>query len=287
MRGHRPDPAPPGWRLPDRIEVSAGQVAAGVFGEGPPVILVHGTPAWSFLWRGVVPILARTHSVYVFDLLGFGDSRPGPETAPSIATQARTLAELVEHWDLDRPSLVGHDIGGGIVTRAHLLEGVPVSHLALVDAAVLGPWNTEFTEHMQRYEEAYRTMPNDAFTDLITIRLRTATHRPMADETAHAYLAPWTGQAGQQRWMDQVAAVSFEDTREAVARLDRIAVPSAVLWGERDEWLPPSTAERLASAIPGARRFLVAEGGHFLPEDQPAETAAILSRFLHDGGSVE
>ncbi|MDA3646883.1 alpha/beta hydrolase [Saccharopolyspora indica] len=267
------------WRLDQRVRVSGGDVATGVFGEGPPVVLVHGTPAWSYLWRDVVPLLAERFAVHVWDLLGFGDSRADPGIAPSIARQARTLAELVEHWGLDSPGLVGHDIGGGTVIRAHLVERVPASHLALLDAAVIGPWNTPFTEHMQRHEQAYRTMPQHVFADIIAPRLRTAAHR-MSDASAAAYLAPWAGPDGQQRWVDQVAAISFEDTREAVAGLHRITAPTLVLWGEHDEWLAPAVGDRLAAAISGARRATVAGAGHFVAEDNPQDTAAELIRFF-------
>ncbi|WP_223735342.1 alpha/beta fold hydrolase, partial [Streptomyces purpurogeneiscleroticus] len=76
MTAHsRPRP----WKLRQRIPVAAGTVAAGVFGDGPPLILVHGTPASSYLWRNTIPVLARHHTVYVWDLLGFGDSRLAPE----------------------------------------------------------------------------------------------------------------------------------------------------------------------------------------------------------------
>ncbi|MFD9864838.1 alpha/beta fold hydrolase [Streptomyces alboflavus] len=268
------------WRLDQRIRVTGGEVAARVLGEGPPVVLVHGTPAWSYLWRDVAPLLARRHTVYVWDLLGFGESRAAPATAPSITRQARTLAELLAHWNLDAPALVGHDIGGGTVIRAHLVEHVPASHIALVDAAVLGPWNTPFTEHQQQHADVYRTMPPDIFSDLIAARFRTATHRALTPESAAAYLAPWTGHDGQQRWLDQVAAVSFEDTRDAVARLGEISVPTLVLWGEQDQWIPLSTGERLAAAIPGARTATVPDAGHFVAEDNPADTAAALLRFL-------
>ncbi|TPQ17517.1 alpha/beta hydrolase [Streptomyces sporangiiformans] len=268
------------WRLADRVRVSGGEVATGVFGEGPPVVLVHGTPAWSYLWRDVVPLLAREHTVYVWDLLGFGDSRPDPGVKPSIAQQARTLVELTGHWGLDSPSLVGHDIGGGIVLRAHLIEQLPVHRLALLDAAVLGPWNTPFTEHQQRYADVYRTMPPDVFGDLIAARFRTATHHAMSDDVANAYLAPWAGTAGQQRWIDQVAAVSFEDTREVVDLLAKITAPTLVVWGEQDLWLDPSTSDRLAAAIPGAHQATVPGAGHFVAEDNPHDTADTLLHFF-------
>lgn len=273
------------WKLPDRVRVSGGEVASGVFGEGPPVVLVHGTPAWSFLWREVTPLLADRHAVHVWDLLGFGDSRLRHGAAPSIAEQTRALSQLLEHWGLEAPTLVGHDIGGGIVTRALLTEGVRAGRLALLDAAVLGPWNTPFTEHMQRHADVYRTMPSDVFQDLISSRLRTATHRRMPEEAAAGYLAPWAGQGGQERWIDQVSSVSFEDTRHAAARLGQIDVPTLVLWGAEDEWLDTSTADRLAAAIPGSRQAWVEGAGHFLAEDDPQGTAGALLEFLAAGAA--
>jgi pimeloyl-ACP methyl ester carboxylesterase len=269
-----------GWKLTRRVAVSGGEVAYDVFGDGPPVILVHGAPASSFLWRNVAPALAKHHTVYVWDLLGFGDSTLGPDATPSIAQQARTLTELAAHWGLEAPALVGHDIGGGIVTRAHLVERLPVRRLVLLDAAVIGPWNTTFTEHMQQYAEAYRTMPPHVFADLIAPRLRTATHKPLAEEVLARYLAPWQGAPGQQRWVDQVVAVDHADTAQAVSRLDDVAVPTLVLWGEHDAWLTPEVGDRLATAIPGAIREAVADAGHFAPEDNPEDIADALLRFL-------
>jgi pimeloyl-ACP methyl ester carboxylesterase len=271
---------PPSWRLTDRVRVSGGEVATGVLGSGPPVVLVHGTPASSFLWRDVVPLLARGHTVHVWDMLGFGDSRPDPGVRPSIARQSRTLAELVDHWGLDAPALVGHDIGGGVVMRAHLVDGVPAHRLALLDAAVIGPWNTAFTEHMRRHADAYATMPEHVFADIIDPRLRSAAHRPMAPEVAEAYLAPWRGAEGQRRWVDQVVAVDHRDTAAAVERLDRVTAPTLVLWGDEDGWLPTTVADALAAAIPRARQERVPRAGHFLPEDAPEATADALLRHL-------
>ena len=141
------------WRLEQRAEISGGEVAFEVFGEGPPVVLIHGTPSRSYIWRGVAPALARRFSVYVFDLLGYGDSRPSGDDV-SIAAQARALTGLLERWDLDRPAVAGHDIGGAIALRAHLLEDVRFDRMALLDAVVLRPWITEASRHVQMHLDA-------------------------------------------------------------------------------------------------------------------------------------
>jgi pimeloyl-ACP methyl ester carboxylesterase len=151
------------WRLGQRQGTSVGEVAYEVFGEGPPVILVHGTPTRSYLWRNIVPALAEHRSVYVYDLLGYGESEKGEGQDVSIAAQARVLKELVEAWGLEEPAIAGHDIGGGIVLRAQLLEGVSVSRVAILDAVVLGPWLSaaprSSTWHVCEHAEAYEDMP--------------------------------------------------------------------------------------------------------------------------------
>jgi pimeloyl-ACP methyl ester carboxylesterase len=96
-----------------------------VFGYGPPLILVHGTPSRSYIWRNVAMRLADRFTVYVYDLLGFGQSERKVGLDVSISGQSRLLAELVDAWELEAPSVAGHDIGGAIALRAHLLEDVP------------------------------------------------------------------------------------------------------------------------------------------------------------------
>ncbi|MEJ8672641.1 alpha/beta fold hydrolase [Streptomyces sp. MS1.AVA.1] len=76
----------------------------GVLGSGDPVVLVHGTPYSSFLWRDIAPALARTRTVFVFDHLGFGqsDQREGQDL--SLAAHARNFARLLDHWELSCPA---------------------------------------------------------------------------------------------------------------------------------------------------------------------------------------
>src|SRR3712207_9071631 len=94
-----------GWRLGRREATSAGEVAYEVFGEGPPVVLVHGTPMRSYLWRNVVPALAERRKVHVYDLLGYGESEKGEGQDVSIAAQALLLKELVEAWGLEEAAI--------------------------------------------------------------------------------------------------------------------------------------------------------------------------------------
>jgi pimeloyl-ACP methyl ester carboxylesterase len=171
------DNATNGWRLGQRQRTSVGEVAYEVFGEGPPVVLVHGTPTRSYLWRNIVPALAESHSVYAYDLLGYGESEKVEGQEVSIPVQSRLLGELVEAWGLEEPAIAGHDIGGGIVLRAHLLEGVGFSRIAILDAVVLTPWLSEprsSTWHVREYAGAYEAMPDHLFASFFSAYLNEA-----------------------------------------------------------------------------------------------------------------
>lgn len=271
---------PPGWNLRTRAKLSGGEIAYDALGYGPPVILVHGTPGRSFAWRHVASKLADRFTVYVFDLLGFGESERREGLDVSIAAQARLLAELVETWGLEEPAVAGHDIGGAIALRAHLLEHVPFSRIALVDGVVLRPWITPTTRHVKAHLDVYRTMPTEVFEGIVASHLRTATHRPMDEEAFAAYLGQWSGELGQRLYLEKDAQLNEEDTAAFEPLLDSVEVPVQIVWGEYDAWLPPTIAERINEIFPNSDLRILPEAGHFAMEDNPEEVAAELEEFF-------
>ena len=268
------------WDLRRRVKLSAGEIAYDTLGSGPPVVLVHGTPTSSFLWRNVAPALAASFQVHVFDLLGFGLSERNPEQEVSIEVHARNLAELVAHWDLEAPALVGHDIGAAAVLRAHLLEGVSASKLALADAVVLRPWITPTTRHIRKYFEAYETMPNHIWSHVTAAHLRRATHHEMSQEAFTGLFDQWSGPRGQALWLRKVRQLDERHTAEFEDLLPSITVPTLILWGDRDGWLDPRISEEVQRRIPGSERALVPEAGHLAMEDRPDEVSRLLRDFL-------
>lgn len=271
---------PRDWRLGRRARVAHGEIAYDRFGEGPPVVLVHGTPSWSFLWRNVVPPLSERFAVYVFDLLGYGDSPAPVDAELSLATHAENLVELLGHWQLDEPSIAGHDIGGGIVLRAHLTHGRAFSRIALCDAVVLAPWVTPTTRHIQKHIDAYRTMPTHIFEQVSAAHLRTAVQTPMDAETLEAYARPWRGERGQSAYLQKVAHFDEADTKQFEDRLRDVKVPVRIIWGEEDAWLEPATASRIRDLIAHAELTFIPHAGHFAMEDEPVAVARELLDFF-------
>jgi pimeloyl-ACP methyl ester carboxylesterase len=272
--------SPPNWHLRERTRLSGGVVAHDRLGSGPPLVLVHGTPSWSFLWRRVAPMLATDFAVHMFDLLGYGDSEQGDALDVSIAAQARLLAELLDLWGLDQPLIAGHDIGGAIMLRAHLVEGRGFDRIALVDSVVFNPWLTPTTMHIRAHLDTYRTMPVHIYEQVVTAHLRTAVHRPLDEETLAGYTEPWRGASGQAAYFHKIAQFAEADTAELEPLLGKITAPALIVWGENDGWIAPAVADRLHRAIAGSRVRLIPGAGHFCTEDAPEAVAEALGGFF-------
>ncbi len=271
---------PASWTLERRAATTHGEIAWDLLGAGPPVVLVHGTPTRSVLWREVAPLLAEHFSVYVFDLVGFGQSERYEHQQVSIRIHALVLAELVHAWGLEEPALVGHDIGAAAVLRAHLLEGTPARRLGLVDAVVLRPWITATTRHLQANLDVYRTMPTHIFREVAAAHLRTATQQPMQPDVFAAYFDQWEGEPGHRLWVRNVRGHNEQDTADFEPLLDGMRTRTRIVWGEHDQWLPLQVATKIHARLPNADLVVIPAAGHFSPEDQPTRVAETLVDFL-------
>lgn len=271
---------PAAWALQRRAATTHGEIAWDLLGAGPAVVLVHGTPSRSVLWRDVAPLLAERFTVYLFDLLGFGQSERYEDQDVSIRIHGRVLAELVASWGLEAPALVGHDIGGAAVLRAHLLEDTPARKIALIDAVVLRPWITETTRHLQAHLDVYRTMPTHIFREVAATHLRTATAQPMQSEVFATYFNQWEGERGHQLWLRNVRGFDEQDTAEFEPLLEQMPTPTRIVWGEHDRWLPLEVSAKIEARLLSVDRVVIPSAGHFSPEEQPTKVAEALTSFL-------
>lgn len=264
----------------ERFATDAGEIAWDRLGEGPPVVMVHGTPWSSWSWRRVAPRLAERFSVYVFDLLGFGasDQRPGQDL--SLAAHGVRLADLLEYWELDRPAVIAHDIGGATALRAHLLHGRPVAALALIDVVALAPWGSPFYRLVREHCTVFEQLPAAIHEGVLRAYVGTAQPRPLDRAIEDALIAPWLGPAGQSAFYRQIAHGDQRHTDEIEPLYGQIAAPTLVIWGEADPWLPVARAAELAQRIPGARLELLPSAGHLVQEDRPDELARLLAGHL-------
>jgi len=248
-----------------------------------PVVLVHGNPTWSFLWRRVIARLDGLRSVAP-DLLGLGLSDRLPRIEDhTVDRHADAVAELVETLDLRDVILVGQDWGGPIATAVGARLPDRVNGLVLGNTAVIVPRNPKGTSFHR-----FARMP--VVSDLVFRGLgfpQIALHRAQGDPAsirgpiARAYRRPL------RSWSDRVAPLALarmvpdspdHPSMPALLRAEKWVLsfdgPTALVWGTRDPILGRAL-KRHEKALPNAT-VTRTEAGHFLQEEVPDEIAAAI-----------
>ena len=257
-------------------------------GAGDPVLLLHGEPTWSYLYRTVIPELTPAARIVAPDYLGFGRSdKPLRIEDYTYDLHVRSMRRLVEELDLRDLTVVVQDWGGPIGLRLAVEQPERVARLVILNTGVDAgrPPSEEWLR--------FRAFVRRHGTDLVPERLlRLSCVQPLADDVEAAYGAPWPvpeSKAGILAFPEQVPTepehpntAPLLRVRDALARWEK---PALVLFSDSDSIFTPRHAERLAELIPGAGAPEIVEGaGHFLQEDRGAEVGARIARFVAEGG---
>jgi pimeloyl-ACP methyl ester carboxylesterase len=272
------------WQLSQRYSSTSGEVCWDSLGEAglEPVVLLHGTPFSSYVWRGIARSLAPDHQVYVWDMPGYGASDKAKGQDVSLAAQGRIFAELLTYWGLAEPVVIAHDFGGAVALRAHLLRGARYRKLALVDAVALAPWGSPFFRLVRENADVFGQLPPTLHRALVREYVSSASSPGLHPATLDRLVEPWMGNDGQSAFYHQIAQADQRYTDEIQDRYSAIDIPVLVCWGADDAWIPVAKGRELASRIPGAQLRLIPEAGHLVKEDAPAELAGALIAFLRE-----
>lgn len=268
------------WNLGERLDTANGTVHWDRMGQGTPVVLLHGTPFSSYVWRDVAAGLSTRHTVYVWDMPGYGQSEKYADQDVSLAAQQAVFTQLLGHWGLDSPAVVAHDFGGAVALRSALLDGVRYERLALLDAVSMRPWGSEFFRLVAQNSDVFAALPPHLHEALVRSYITTASHRGLAPAVLDALVLPWLGERGQRAFYRQISQADERYTREVEDRYGNLDCPVLVAWGRQDSWLPTEHATRLAERIDHARLHWIDQAGHLVQEDAPAHLTGVLAGFL-------
>ncbi|MFD7104387.1 alpha/beta fold hydrolase [Streptomyces celluloflavus] len=272
------------WLLDREFHSSSGTVRWASFGTGaagaPPVVLLHGTPFSSYVWRRIARDLAARHQVFVWDMPGYGASAMHAGQDVSLAAQAVVFGELLAHWELPAPAVVAHDFGGCVALRAHLLHGARYDRLALVDPVALAPWGSPAYRLLGAHSEVFAQLPPALHRALVREYLASASHPGLPPAVLDRLVEPWCTAQGQAAFYRQIAQNDQRMTDEVQGRYGELTLPTLVCWGAQDSWIPAAKGHELAAAVPGARLRLIEGAGHLVQEDAPDRLTAELSDFL-------
>ncbi|MDT0331922.1 alpha/beta fold hydrolase [Nocardiopsis lambiniae] len=256
------------------------RIAWGRRGEGPPVVLCHGTPWSSRLWSPFADALARDFTVHLWDMPGYGASSKDPEHPVDLGVQGEAFAALLDHWGLDRPRVIAHDYGGAVALRAALLHGAGYSALCLVDVVALRPWGSPFFTLVKENAEVFALLPDAVHEGALRAYISGAGHRGLRDDDLDTLAAPWLGGEGKAAFYRQIAQADERFTEQVEPRLADLSFPVHIVWGTEDTWIPVDRAHRLHAAIPHSTLSLVPGAGHLIQLDAPVALADELRRWL-------
>ncbi|MFP3882588.1 MAG: alpha/beta fold hydrolase [Actinomycetota bacterium] len=266
--------------LAHRFESSSGEIAYGAFGSGRDVVLVHGTPTSSVVWRRVVARLSDSYRLHVLDLPGYGQSAKFEGQDVRLRALARALSGWLDHMGLDSPVLVGHDFGAATVLGAHLVEGAPVSAIAIADGVVLSPWGTPYSRLVKEHEHVFAAVPGYIHEATLRAHLATAVSRTLPPGLMDELIAPWLGDGGQAAYYRQVGQFDYGFTNELEMLYPDIEASLLVLWGEEDRWVDISEGARFADMVPHSEFITLPDAGHLVMLDTPSLLARSLGEWL-------
>ena len=274
----------------ERVEVllHGHRVNFNIAGHGPAIVLVHGVAGRAAQWDQVLRLLGRRHTVVAPDLLGHGDSAK-PRGDYSLGAHASGLRDLLIGLDIERATLVGHSLGGGIAMQFSYQFPDRCERLVLVGSGGLG----EDVHPLLRAA----TLPGSEFVlpllahpqvvnvasllprALGRLGLRT---RPDLVEMARGYQSLANADA-RSAFIHTLRSV-IDPTGQRINASDRLylasRMPTMIIWGCRDRIIPVEHAEPAHRAMPGSRLELFEDAGHFPHLDHPHDFAETLEDFL-------
>lgn len=274
----------------ENVLIEGHRIACGTFGSGEPIVLIHGTPSSSYIWRNVVPRLTEAgHKVHVFDLLGYGASeRPFDQaTDTSVSGQVPILKDLMSRWGLHDAHIVAHDIGGAVAQRFCIFHPNMAKSLTLIDTVSFDSWPSKRTnEQMKAGLDVLIKKPDAEHRDHFRQWLLSTVHdkERLRSGSLETFVDLISGPVGQGSFFQhQVAHYDHKHTSEISDRLVELAnLPVQILWGEEDAWQIVDWAHKLHTAIPGSTLHVLPNCGHFAMEDQPEVISSLIIAFLEN-----
>ncbi len=269
------------------VEMHGERIAYHQAGTGEVVLLVHGMAGSSESWKALIPLLAQNYRVIALDLLGHGRSDK-PRADYSLGAFAAGLRDFLDELHVDRVTLVGHSLGGGIAMQFFYQHPEYCQRLVLVSSGGLGP-DVGWILRMLSAPGAELVLPVIAPKLLLALG---NTIRPWLGGT------PLGSVEADQAWQ-AYSSLSERPTRsaflhtlrsvvdyggQAVSALSRLRlraeVPTLVIWGDRDPIIPVEHGHAVQAARPNSTLAVLPGLGHFPHVQAPAEVAAAIDEFI-------
>ena len=265
-------------------------------GSGPPILLVHGQPTWSYLYRKMIrPLVAAGYRCIAPDLMGFGLSdKPTDESAYTLGRHVELVTGLVEKLQLAGVTIVGQDWGGPVGRRYAIDHQDNVRSLVILNTLVkITPVPLLFTFVFRNGGfSSFLVRRLDLFRKII-FRRGWPFRRPLEAGVMEQYKMPHptaASRAGIAAFPKMIPGNDRHPNAAYISQIDSVLrnwdVPVLVMFSDGDIAFKPTEGQRIAEMVPDGRFQVVRNAGHYLQEDAGEEIAQRMVTFLRDEAKI-
>lgn len=267
------------------LEVKGGRMHYVDEGTGAPIVFVHGTPTWSFLWRQQIKSLSRDFRCIAPDQIGFGLSEKPADFEYTPEAHADNLELLIENLQLKDITLVVHDFGGPIGLRYALRHPENVKNLVILNTWM---WGLEEEKKIARISKfmagglgkfLYLQL---GFSAKVLLPQGYHEGKHLTKDIKQHYQKPLATSANRLGTWQFAKSLSESGSYFAEMWLQREKLKSInklILWGEKDTLLPLHFLDKWEQAFPDAK-VIKYKAGHFVQEERGGEVADAIKNFI-------
>ncbi len=261
-------------------------------GKGRPILLVHGIPTSSYLWRNVIRDLEGEFRLIAPDLMGLGDTETPLDHRYDMEAQAEKLLELADRLELDTFTLVCHDQGGAAAQWLAVHNPERIERFIMTNCVCYDNWPVPVVARFAkilRLKPAAFLMNRLGLSDLWAkspVGIRLGMHNPKAVSDFAIEEYSKVNRMGPDKFEQFrlfTLAGDYRYTMEAAKMFCEFDRPTIIVWGGNDRLLNVSWGRKLYDDIAGARRMeVVPFAGHFLQEEKPELVAKYIREFMSE-----
>jgi pimeloyl-ACP methyl ester carboxylesterase len=266
-----------------KIDVAGTTIAYRELGSGPAVLLVHGWPTSSYLWRNVMPAIAARNRVIAIDLPGFGESDKPLDVRYSFGFFSRAIDGLLAGLGVERVAVAGHDLGGPVALRWVLDNPARAAGLALLNTLVYPQFSAavrEFVAGLTDPAMRARLTSPDGLAQ--AMRLGVTDQSAITDDVIAAVVAPFEPEDARRALAAAGIGLEPQGFVDLGRRLPHLRAPLRIVYGEKDRILTDvgETVSRIQCDVPPAVVTALPHCGHFLQEEAPETVGDLLAGFF-------
>ena len=253
-------------------------------GVGDPVLLLHGWPTSSFLWRNIIPAIAAHNRVIALDLPGFGKSDKPFDAPYNFEFYRKTLDDFLAALRIEKIGLAIHDLGGpiGLYWAVHRRERV--SKLAFLNTLVYPDMSWAVVAFVAACRiPGFRGLMASPWGLRLAMEVGMEQKWRINDELIAGVQAPFAEFDDRRALLKSAGSLEGKGFVKIARRLRTLKMPVRIIYGKNDRILPDvaQTMDKVAQDLPQAISTSLPDCGHFLQEDNPDEIGKLLADFFH------